>query len=414
MTTDTSVEIDSLWKKFRKGERQDSLRDLIPAAVRRMVHGREASDKLRDDDFWALQDVSFSMKRGEALGIIGHNGAGKSTLLKILTRLLRPTSGTYATHGRIGALIEVTAGFHQDLTGRENVFLNGAIIGMRKTDIAHRFDAIVEFAGIGDFIDTPVKRYSSGMNARLGFAIAAHLDPEILIVDEVLSVGDYTFQGKCIQWMQDTLKNGTTVIFVSHNMDAVLSLCDTALLLNHGKVLAHGDTSEVIGEYYRSGGRYFAALRDDVRARTLEFTSTHDRVGIVQPGERVTYSHTFQAERDCLLSPGLQIFKDRREVIQSSYGRMRGVPMKLDAGDVVTVEWTLSLNFRGGAYQISYFLEDGNGGYHDHCDCARMVIVADDPRVVGDYYVDLEVAKRAPVRADIVRRGVGTFPAAAP
>ena len=165
-------------------------------------------------------------------------------------------SAAYATHGRIGALIEVTAGFHPDLTGRENIFLNGSIIGMKKADIARRFDAIVDFSGIGEFIDTPVKRYSSGMNARLGFSVAAHLEPEILIVDEVLSVGDYTFQGKCIRWMQNLLASGTTVIFVSHNMDSVLSLCNSALLLDQGRVAAQGDLKKVIGEYYKSGGRY--------------------------------------------------------------------------------------------------------------------------------------------------------------
>ncbi|HEY7896995.1 MAG TPA: polysaccharide ABC transporter ATP-binding protein [Gemmatimonadaceae bacterium] len=396
--TDTSVEIDSLWKKFRKGERQDSLRDLIPATIKRIVNGASPASELRVDDFWALRDVSFSVQRGAALGIIGHNGAGKSTLLKILTRLLRPTSGTYVTRGRIGALIEVTAGFHQDLTGRENVFLNGAIIGMRKAEIARRFDAIVEFSGIGDFIDTPVKRYSSGMNARLGFAIAAHLDPEILIVDEVLSVGDYTFQGKCVKWMQDTLKNGTTVIFVSHNMDAVLSLCDTAVLLNHGEVRAHGKTSDVIAEYYRSGGGYFPGRRSDVRARTVAFASTHDDVEMVQPGERITYTHTFVADRDCRLSPGIQIRRDRRVVMQSSYGRMRGEPISVAAGETVTVEWAASMNFPGGAYQVSHYIEDADGGYHDYEDGARIVIVAADPRVVGDYHVDLELQVHAPLR----------------
>ena len=220
------------------------------------MKGARPADESGKDDFWALSDVSFSVQRGDALGIIGHNGAGKSTLLKILTRLLRPTLGSYVTKGRIGALIEVTAGFHPDLTGRENIFLNGSIIGMKKADIARRFNAIVEFSGVGDFIDTPVKRYSSGMNARLGFSVAAHLEPEILIVDEVLSVGDYTFQGKCIRWMQNLLKSGTTVIFVSHNMDSVLSLCNSALLLDRGSVLAQGELKKVVGEYYKSGGRY--------------------------------------------------------------------------------------------------------------------------------------------------------------
>ena len=390
--TEPSVQIDSLWKKFRKGERQDSLRDLIPAAIKRMTSGPKLAGELRDDDFWALKDVSFSVERGAALGIIGHNGAGKSTLLKIMTRLLRPTRGSYITRGRIGALIEVTAGFHQDLTGRENIFLNGAIIGMRKADIARRFDAIVEFSGIGDFIDTPVKRYSSGMNARLGFSIAAHLDPEILIVDEVLSVGDYTFQGKCVQWMQDTLKSGTTVIFVSHNMDAVLSLCDRAVLLNHGEVKAFGRTADVVAEYHGAGGGHFPGRREDVRARTVSFTSTHDETGVVMPGQRVVYSHTFVADRACVLSPGLQIRRDRMVVAQTTYGKMRAEPLRLSEGETVTIEWTLSLNFPAGAYQISHYIEDAGGGYHDYHDRARTVIVGDDPRVKSECFVGLEVA----------------------
>jgi len=392
--SEPAVQIDSVWKKFRRGERHDSLRDLIPSLVKRIGRGAPPKGELQKGDFWALQDVSFSVNRGEALGIIGHNGAGKSTLLKVLTRLLRPNRGTYSTRGRIGALIEVTAGFHPDLTGRENVFLNGAIIGMRKTEIARLFDEIVEFSGIGEFIDTPVKRYSTGMNARLGFSVAAHLDPEILIVDEVLSVGDYTFQGKCVQWMQNTLKKDTTVIFVSHNMSAVLSLCDTALLLNHGKVLKHGKTAEVIAEFYSGGGGYFTGLRADVRAHTLAFTSTHDETGSVLPGERTTYTHTFIADRDCVLSPGLQIRRDRLVVAQTTYGRMRGEPLRLSEGEMVTLEWTLSLNFPPGAYHISHYLEDAAGGYHDYHDRARIVIVGDDPRVKSECYIALEVEQR--------------------
>ena len=168
--SDVAISMEEVWKKFRRGERHDSLRDLVPAVARRILHGAPPANQLEKGDFWALRDVSFEVKRGDALGIIGHNGAGKSTLLKILTKLLRPTMGSYVTHGRIGALIEVTAGFHTDLTGRENIYLNGSIIGMKRVDIEKRFDAIVEFSGIGEFIDTPVKRYSSGMNARLGFS----------------------------------------------------------------------------------------------------------------------------------------------------------------------------------------------------------------------------------------------------
>src|SRR5712671_3448506 len=190
----TPVVFDGVWKQFRRGERHDSLRDMIPAAFRRLRGRREPAD---EQAFWAVSDVSFEVQAGEALGIIGRNGAGKSTILKLLTRILKPTRGMCAVRGRTGALIEIAAGFHPDLTGRENIYLQGAIMGMTRRETARKLDAIVEFAGIGEFMDTPVKRYSSGMNARLGFAIAAHVDPDVLLIDEVLAVGDFNFQQKC-------------------------------------------------------------------------------------------------------------------------------------------------------------------------------------------------------------------------
>lgn len=389
--TDIAVEIDSLWKKFRRGERQDSLRDLIPATLGRMLHKPRPSGELRADDFWALQDVSFSVQRGSALGIIGHNGAGKSTLLKILTRLLQPTRGSYVTRGRVGALIEVTAGFHQDLTGRENVFLNGAIIGMRKADIAKRFDAIVEFSGIGEFIDTPVKRYSSGMNARLGFSIAAHLEPEILIVDEVLSVGDYTFQGKCIRWMQEVLRNGTTVIFVSHNMDAVLSLCNSAILLNHGRIAASGEIGPVVREYYKSGGQWAPAVRDDPSIATVNFSSDRGHDIVVKQGERITFEHTFTASKPIDATPGFFIRRGDRVVTDTTYARMRGRPLSMNAGDTRTLRWSMVMNFPAGVYEIGCHLEDVDGIYHEYTNGACVVTVGDDPRVKSDSYVDLQL-----------------------
>src|SRR5215831_12412411 len=188
------VTFDHVWKKFERGERHSSLRDLIPAMMRGLFRRRPAVDQLHGQQFWAVRDVSFDVERGQAVGIIGPNGAGKSTTLKLLTKIMRPTRGACAINGRVGALIEVAAGFHPDLTGRENVFLQGAIMGMTRADIARKLDDIVEFSGLSDFIDTPVKRYSSGMNARLGFSIAANLEPDALIIDDVLAVGDMAFQ----------------------------------------------------------------------------------------------------------------------------------------------------------------------------------------------------------------------------
>jgi ABC-type polysaccharide/polyol phosphate transport system ATPase subunit len=200
-------------------------------------------------DFWALRDVSFEVQRGEALGIIGPNGAGKSTLLKLLAAITCPTVGEIVVSGRLSALIEVGSGFHPELSGRENVFLSGAILGMRRSEIARKFDRIVDFAGVGAFIDTPVKWYSSGMYVRLGFAVAAHLDPDILVIDEVLAVGDAAFQEQCLERIRELRRAGTTAVFISHDLTAMEQLCDRALLMQGGQIVRSGPTSEIIGDY---------------------------------------------------------------------------------------------------------------------------------------------------------------------
>jgi ABC-type polysaccharide/polyol phosphate transport system ATPase subunit len=213
------------------------------------LFGGGTTTQLAKNEFWALKDISFQVGKGEAFGLIGPNGAGKSTMLKLLCGVMKPTQGRMKLKGTMSALIEVGAGFHPDLTGRENIFLNGTILGMKREQIKNRLDEIIEFSGLGDFIDTPVKRYSSGMYARLGFSVAAHVDPDILIVDEVLSVGDYSFQMKCAERMQTIIHNGSTVVFVSHNLRAVSDLCKRAVLLSRGTILEEGPTNEVIGHY---------------------------------------------------------------------------------------------------------------------------------------------------------------------
>ncbi len=243
----SGIIVENVWKKFRRGERHDTLRDLVPSLVRRAFRPQPAG--LQAEEFWALRDLSFTVNPGEALGVIGPNGAGKSTLLKMLSRILRPTAGRCILRGRVGSLIEVAAAFHPDLTGRENVFLQGAIMGMRRAEIAQKFDDIVAFSGIEEFIDTPVKRYSSGMNARLGFSIAAHLDPDVLLVDEVLSVGDAGFQQQCVERMRQLIARGTPVVFVSHNLPAVLQLCTRVMVVDHGTVLFDGEPSTGVAEY---------------------------------------------------------------------------------------------------------------------------------------------------------------------
>jgi lipopolysaccharide transport system ATP-binding protein len=246
------VAFDGVWKKFRRGERHDSLRDLFPSLARH-AFGRKRSDALAEQEFWAVQDVSFELGRGEALGVIGPNGAGKSTILKLLTKILKPTRGRCQVRGKVGALIEIAAGFHPDLTGRENVYLQGAVLGMKRAHIAKTFDAIVDFAGISEFVDTPVKRYSSGMNARLGFSIAAHLNPDALIIDEVLSVGDMAFQQRCLERMRAFRDDGVSIVFVSHNLQAVAGLCQKALHLER-RVCAFGPTDEVMSSYVATAG----------------------------------------------------------------------------------------------------------------------------------------------------------------
>jgi len=263
--SDVAIAVENLSKSYLIGhqasrrDRHTTLRDLIVREVQDFarkgldfIGGREIVQGDQVEQFWALRDVSFEVKHGEVLGIIGRNGAGKSTLLKILSRITEPDRGRAVVRGRVASLLEVGTGFHNELTGRENIFLNGAILGMTRTEIRKKFDEIVAFAEVERFLDTPVKRYSSGMYVRLAFAVAAHLEPEILIIDEVLAVGDTNFQKKCLGKMQSVAtKENRTVLFVSHSLQAVQSLCERAILLESGTVAAHGASRAVVGQYLR-------------------------------------------------------------------------------------------------------------------------------------------------------------------
>ena len=256
-----AVTFSSVSKRFKIGDTHDSLRDLIANTAARLLRGQV---RHRYETFWALRDVSFQADRGEAIGIIGPNGAGKSTALKLLAGILRPDSGTLSVQGRLAALIEVGAGFHGDLTGRENVFLNGAILGMSRQEIRAKLDAIVGFAGIERFLDMPVKRYSSGMYARLGFAIASHVDPEVLLVDEVLSVGDAVFRLRCIERMRRLVDGGTTLVFVTHNLDQMQSICKRAVVLESGKTAFQGDARQAVGHYLKAMSTAFGNRPTDL------------------------------------------------------------------------------------------------------------------------------------------------------
>jgi len=249
MRTGGRIAFEEVWKQFRRGPAHDSLRDMIPAVARALL-GRKAKPGTElSGAFWALRDVSFDVQPGQCLGIIGGNGAGKSTTLKILTGILQPTRGRSILKGRVGSLIEVAAGFHQDLTGRENVFLQGAIMGMARADIRRRFDEIVEFSGVGEFIDTPVKRFSSGMNARLGFSIAVHLEPEAVVVDEVLSVGDASFQQRAFDRLSQLVRGQIPAVIVSHQLERITELCDRCLVLETGSCRFIGTPREAIAKY---------------------------------------------------------------------------------------------------------------------------------------------------------------------
>jgi lipopolysaccharide transport system ATP-binding protein len=264
------ISVENLSKAYRIGvadEKHDTLAATVASWVKAPFRNLKRLSSLNttssppapssppaaSDIHWALRDVSFDVNEGEVVGIIGRNGAGKSTLLKILSRITDPTSGRALIRGRVSSLLEVGTGFHPELSGRDNIYMNGTILGMRKKEIDQKFDEIVDFSGIEKFIDTPIKRYSSGMKVRLAFSVAAHLEPEILIIDEVLAVGDFEFQNKCLGKMQDVSSHGRTVLFVSHNMAAVQALCSRCVLLNQGTVLAMGDTADIIRRFTSLG-----------------------------------------------------------------------------------------------------------------------------------------------------------------
>lgn len=287
-----AIKVEHLGKRYLLGARTGGQRTLRDALLGKL-NGK--GGKSRVDELWALQDVNFTVEPGEVVGIIGRNGAGKSTLLKVLSRITEPTRGRVEIFGRIGSLLEVGTGFHPELSGRENIYLNGAILGMKKSEIARRFDEIVDFAGVPRFVDTPVKRYSSGMFLRLAFAVAAHLDPEILIVDEVLAVGDAAFQQKCLNKMGDVARAGRTVLFVSHNMPAIKHLCPRAIVLNSGCVVYDGASHDAVkvylsnalggesGEQARIGMRFENPAPDASRAFEITSVEVLDQEGRLKP-----------------------------------------------------------------------------------------------------------------------------------
>ncbi|HPT23908.1 MAG TPA: ABC transporter ATP-binding protein [Anaerolineaceae bacterium] len=389
MNSDYAIQVKGIGKRYRIGaaqERSDTLRDLIVSQVgkaRGIFQPRRSAARSDHNHIWALRDVSFDVKKGQALGIIGRNGAGKSTLLKVLSRVTDPTEGVGELRGRVGSLLEVGTGFHPELTGRENIYLNGAILGMRKKEIDARYDEIVAFSEVDQFIDTPVKRYSSGMYLRLAFAVAAHLEPEILVVDEVLAVGDADFQRKCLGKMSDVAQQGRTVLFVSHNMSAIQRLTEESIVLDKGKVLLRAPSAEAVDFYLNRGlsklGERFwehdeipvtAAPFRPLAIRLLDKNNTvSDSVRSVDP---ITIEIEYQLEAEITgLRVGYYLNTSRGEAVFTSFdtdphdlfneytSRPAGVYLSRCTIPANTLnEGRFSIGINASAYRIKRYFQD--------------------------------------------------------
>lgn len=384
--SDVALQMEHVYKKFRKGEVFNSLRDLVPALTGRMFKRQELADN-DEREFWALRDVSFEVKHGEAFGIIGDNGAGKSTILKILSRIMKPTKGSMVVNGRLSALIEVSAGFHPDLTGRENIFLNGTILGMNRREIELKLDQIISFSGLEEFIDTPVKRYSSGMYARLGFSVAAHVDPEVLIVDEVLSVGDYMFQQRCMERMSSILKGGTTVLFVSHNLKAVTELCGRAVLLKKGEVAIVGDTDSVVRHYLKDAQEPCAD--DENKPVYISQVKVSDELG-----EQSTFGSGQTAWIDVEVTARERVEKlaililladeTQYEIFNTTTERLGHGRFALLPGESYRCRFELSLNMAHGTFYVGVGIRRHDiEKFYDHKEVAATIFIGSKLGVRG-------------------------------
>ncbi len=397
--SDTVIRVENLGKRYRIGaaeQRPENLGQAIGRAAKSPFKylGSRMRAATAEETLWALRGVSFEVRRGEVVGIIGRNGAGKSTLLKILTRITDPSEGRAIIRGRIGSLLEVGTGFHMELTGRENIYMNGAILGMKKAEIDRKFDEIVDFSGIRQFLDTPVKRYSSGMNVRLGFAVAAHLEPEILLVDEVLAVGDAAFQRKCLGRMGDVAREGRTILFVSHAMPAIENLCTRALLIDGGQVEYSGLTSDVVSHYLNSTD--YAHMHTPIDARLDRRGSGNVRISgfyleddegrqmpIARSGQNCTFCFSFErseAANVSGVSVAFAVFDiQSRPLFRSSSESTNTSFAAVPRAGVFRCR-VPSLPLIGGEYTIG-FLVTTDGGWADYLDDAAKFAVEN-----GDFY----------------------------
>jgi lipopolysaccharide transport system ATP-binding protein len=393
------ISVENLSKRYligRQASQGDGLRHVLERAIRApfaWASSGQAAKNEKTEEFWAVKDVSLEIKQGEMMGVIGRNGAGKSTLLKLMSRITEPTMGKITLRGRVASLLEVGTGFHPELTGRENIFLNGAILGMSRVEIKRKFDEITAFAEIDKFLDTPVKRYSSGMYVRLAFAVAAHLEPEILIVDEVLAVGDAEFQKKCLGKMEDvSSKEGRTVILVSHQMTAIQNLCTRCILMDHGRLMMEGETKDIVNAYMSRGAelanngltdRKDRAGKGEVRVTSIGLRDESGKEILEAiAGNNVVLSLGYSVEpgvvlNDCIFC--VEICKDLKKYFALSSALVDRKKLQISGDgriDFLVPEWPLS----GGSYHLNIYIES-NRVMQDFLNDASVIEVID-----GDYF----------------------------
>ena len=391
MKNEKAIMVNNISKKYRLGQTgYRTLREDIIGLFKR-------SDR-PNNQFWALNDVSFELKKGESLGIIGANGAGKSTMLKILAGVTNPSGGEVKITGKIGAMIELTAGFHSELTGRENIYLYGSIIGLKNEQIKKRFDEIVEFSGLARFLDTPIKKYSSGMYARLGFSVTAHLDPDILLIDEVLSVGDFTFQNKCINKMNEYKNSNVSIIFISHNMDSVRKLCDRTILLDKGRILKDKDTNSVIDEYYRINSEQMKNQGNSGRMVEIiesKLLNMDKEEGIsFRAGDKAIFKIRMAA-RKTISDAAFSVFirkNDGLVVFDVSSGRLNNQKYLVGENQILELCFEMKINLLKGLYHLGYNLlgsvENGPLGFVEYKNNAHSFLVKEDLSEQGIAYLD--------------------------
>ncbi len=376
-----TVQFRAVFKRYRLGLSRTSLPTLVSNSLRKLVRrdGTTARQEL-----WAVRDVSFDLNRGQSLALVGPNGAGKTTILKLLAKITRPTSGTISIHGRLSALIELGAGFHPDLTGRENIFLNGAILGLPRSEIRRRFDEIVAFSELEDFIDTPVKRYSSGMAVRLGFSVAACIEPEILLVDEVLAVGDATFRKRCMDRIAELLAKGTSIIFVSHNLWLVQSVCESAIYIQKGRLVLQGRAAEVIERYDRDIQHERARKLEidevefddkEVEISRVEVLPAPDHVGLSSSKPAVLQIH-YIAFADTVVQLVVRILRSDGLTCCMIRSRLDDLSFALQRGEGIVTLRLDPIQLYGGAYYAQVIARDESDSFGLHSATSPLFYVA--------------------------------------